>query len=121
MATRWRPWIGWSAVLVLGCALGGWLSMSRVSAGRGGLLPHPTARLLIQTTPEMPFKLEIWRTLERESMVFDGASPVELDLGDYTVDLLPESDLYQRKRLKIHLSAQQQLVLPVTLRQVRSP
>ena len=113
--------LGWGAVLVVGVVMGGWLSKARVAAGGGGLLPLSTATLQISTTPEQPFKLAIARQTDGDGRTFDGAAPVQLEVGDWFVDVIPASQSFQRRRLKVHMTSGQVLMLPVELRTVSPP
>ena len=79
------------------------------------MLTTNPARLAIQTSPEGPFKVTVSKTAEGDGKTYDGAQAIELDPGDYYVDVVPASKLYQRKRLKVHLSGNQMLALPVVL------
>lgn len=113
--------LGWGVVLVIGCVLGGLLARTRLREGSGGLLPTRTARLAIQTTPELTFNVLVSKTADGAARTFLGSVPMELEEGDYFVDVVPESMAYQRKRLKVHLSADQMLALPVVLTAVAPP
>jgi hypothetical protein len=113
-----KTWIsrgGWGLVIVLGCMLGVWIASAREKDGRRGLLRAASARLAIQTVPEGPFKVTIAQTVDGEGRIFDGANAIDLEPGDYFVDVIPASKQYQRKRLKVHLSSKQMLALPVVL------
>ncbi len=79
------------------------------------------ARLAIQTTPEGPFTVKVSKTAEGGEKTYDGAQAIELDPGDYFVDVIPASKAYQRKRLKVHLSGNQMLALPVVLNPTGPP
>ena len=107
--------LGWGVVLVIGCVLGGLLARTRQHEGGGGLLPARTARLAIQTTPEGTFNVFVSKTADGEARMFPGSVSMELEEGDYFVDVVPETMAYQRKRLKVHLAADQMLALPVVL------
>ena len=86
------------------------------------MLSTNPARLAIQTTPEGPFKVTVSKTADGEGgTTYDGASAIELDPGDYFVDVVPSSKAFQRKRLKVHLSGNQMLALPVVLNPTGPP
>ncbi len=86
------------------------------------LLSTNPARLVIQTIPEGPFKVTVSKTADGEGKTYDGAQAIELDPGDYFVDVVPASKAFQRKRLKVHLGGNQMLALPpVVLNPVGPP
>ncbi len=85
------------------------------------MLANNPARLAIQTTPEGPFTVKVSKTAEGGENTYDGAQAIELDPGDYFVDVIPASKAYQRKRLKVHLSGNQMLALPVVLNPTGPP
>ncbi len=83
----------------------------------GLMLTTNPARLAIRTTPEGPFKVVISKTADGEGKTYDGAQAIELEPGDYFVDVIPVSKSFQRQRLNnIHLIGNQNLALPVVLK-----
>lgn len=117
--TRPVKWV--SVILVLAGTFAFGFAIVRGDLLREGVLRGSKATLAIATTPEGPFAMEISKSLEQPPMRVDGASPVNLPPGDYFVDVVPASKEYQRKRLKIHLSARQMLALPVVLTPTAPP
>ena len=95
------------------------MATNRVRAGNGGLLPAHTGRLLIQVTPEGSFTVTVSKLADGDGRIFDGALPIDLERGDYFIDVVPAARSHQRKRLKVHLSAGQVLTLPVVLHPMR--
>ena len=116
MTSPWRARLGWAVVLIAGCVMGGWIARSRLGSGPNGLLPRDSAELAIATTPEVAFVVEVRRDVpEAVPRLFDGKQSMTLEPGDYYVDVVPTSLKHQRKRLKVHLSSNQKLALPVVL------
>ena len=100
-------------MLLWGC-IGSGVAIGLAAFAVAVLSTNP-ARLAIQTIPEGPFKVTVSKTADGKGITYDGASAIELDPGDYFVDVVPVSKAWQRKRLKVHLGGNQLLPLPVVL------
>lgn len=78
------------------------------------------ARLAIQTQPEQPFAVVVSKTAAGGGQAFNGSQVIVLDPGDYFVDVVPSSKAFAPKKLRVHLSGNQMLALPVVLTPVLS-
>ena len=102
----------WAGVLGVAFGLGAWVADPLQMVPRP--FTHP-AKLAIAIEPDGPFTIRVSKSVSgADGKTYGGSSTIEIAPGDYFVDVIP-GPLFQAKKLKVHLSPDQKLALPVHL------
>jgi hypothetical protein len=118
---RSRGTLIWASLLGAALVAGALATATNLDAAKQAreIFVKPSAKLAIQTTPDGPFQVRVSSTATGESKTYDGSQAVALEPGDYFIDVVPLTRTYLPKRLKVHLSPNQLLALPVVLQPTR--